>query len=91
MRCDLGIERGVGREGTGAGHAQDMLAEHVEGARPRRVAVQGFGFHGFRGDNAFEGLGSGCPAPDRLWTGIEPVIGAADTLHQARHALGAPI
>ena len=74
--------------GCGAGHADDVLRQHVEPARPRRSPSSSraaIASSAARHSSTSKRLAGDEQGAARL---VEPVIGAADALHQARHALG---
>ena len=75
-------------KGPDAGHAHDVLGQHVEPAGARPVAVELARVERVERSAAFqhlEAVGRHQQRPARL---VEPVVGAADALRQARHALG---
>ncbi len=84
---DLAVQ-GVRVERAGTGGAQNVLAEHVQPARAQVRAVQGVRAHGVQGGPALQhlepvgGNEKGAAGP------VQAVVGAADALEQACHALG---
>jgi hypothetical protein len=84
---DLGIER-IRVERCGARHAQHMLRQHVEPTVMARLAVKFARHHRVAGGLAFQHLEAvGGTSSARDWL-VEPVIGAADALHEPGGALG---
>ena len=79
---------GLAVDRLGAGAAHDVLGQHVEAGRPRRIAVELARLDGLERGLAFQHL----EAVGRHEHGaaglVQPVVGAADPLHQAAHALG---
>ena len=87
MRQHLLVEL-VAVDRLGAGAADDVLGQHVEAGRPRRIAVELARLDGFEGGERFQHL-EAVGRRDHGAAGlVQPVVGAADALHQAAHALG---
>jgi hypothetical protein len=85
----LGVEI-IGGERRRTCHAEDVLGEHVEPARARRVAIEPLVRDAVGRRLAFEKFETVGRHQDRSARDVEPVIGAADALHQPRHALRRP-
>ena len=84
---DLG-EEGLAVDRLGAGGADDVLGQHVEAGRPRRIAVEFARLDGLQRGQRFQHL-EPVGRRDHGAAGlVEPVVGAADPLHQAADALG---
>ncbi len=65
-----------------------MLGQHVEAGRPRRIAVELARLDGFERGQRFQHL-EAVGRRDHGAAGlVEPMVGAADALHQAADALG---
>ena len=82
------MEEGLAIDRLGAGGADDMLRQHVEAGRPRRIAVELARLDRLQCRQRLQHLetvGRRDHGAARL---VEPVVGAADALHQAAHALG---
>ena len=83
----------LGKEGLavdrlGAGGAHDVLRQHVEAGRSWRIAVEFARLDGLQRGQRFqhlETIGRGDHGAAGL---VEPVVGAADALHQSADALG---
>ena len=69
-----------------AGAAQNMLRQHVEPALAQPVAVEFAGHHRIARRFAFQHLEAVRRHQQRLRRLVEPMIGAADALHQPRGA-----
>ena len=85
--CDLAIER-VWVERCAASGEQDMLRQHVEPTRPRRIAVQFARRDAEYGGFALQHLEAIGGHEDRPRSLVHPMVGAAYPLQQARDALG---
>ena len=88
LRAPHLVEEGVAVDRLGAGGADDVLGQHVEAGRPRRIAVELARLDGLerrQGLQHLEAVGRRDHGAARL---VEPVVGAADPLHQAAHPLG---
>ena len=79
-----GAERGAGR------HQQQVLRQHVEPARPRRLAVQLHRPHAGDRRLALQHLEAVGRHQDRVRRLVHAVVGAPHPLQQPRHALGRP-
>jgi hypothetical protein len=65
-----------------------VLGQHVEAGRPRRIAVELARLDGLERRQRFQHL-EAVGRRDHGAAGlVEPMVGAADPLHQAAHALG---
>ena len=73
-------------EGLGAGHAEHVLGEHVEGAEARVGRVLRRLVHGVERRPAFEDLEAVGRHEIGLGRLVEAVVGAADALHDAARA-----
>ena len=77
----------IGREGRRAGHAEDMLGEHVERAVDQRRRILRAEIVGLERGAAFEHLEAVGRHQDRLGGLVHAVVGAADALGEAAGAL----
>ena len=83
---DFVVER-IGREWFGAGHAEDMLREHVEAARAFGGRVLRALARRLDRGRAFEHFEAVRRHEDRARGFVEPMVGAADALHQPARSL----
>ena len=82
------VEEGLAVDRLGAGGADDVLRQHVEAGRPRRIAVELARLDRLERRQRLQHL-EAVGRRDHGAAGlVEPVVGAADALHQAAHALG---
>ena len=77
----------VGEERRAAGAAEDVLRQHVERAGAQRRRVLRVLRHRIDGGAAFQHLEAVGRHQHRLRRFVQPVVGAADALHQPRGAL----
>ncbi len=86
-RADLG-KQGLCRERFGAGHAEHMLGQHIERAGAFGRGVLRPRPHRLQRRAAFQHLEPVGGHEDGTGAFLQPVIGAADALHEAGRALG---
>ncbi len=79
-------EHRIGVERRGAGHAKQVLGEHVEPAGPRRIAVEFARRDAGDRRGAFQNLEPVGGDENGLRGFVHAVVGATDPLQQARHA-----
>ena len=80
-------EQHIGVERRGTGCAQDMLGQHIQAAGLQPVAVQLARQHRIARGIAFQNLETVGRHQQRGAGLVQPVIGAADALHQPGRAL----
>ncbi len=80
----------VGPERLRAGHAENVLGQHIERAGTRHGRVLHAGGSRHDGGPAFEHLEAVCRHQDGPGRFVEPMVGAADPLDQPARALGGP-
>src|SRR3546814_9447489 len=87
--ADLG-QHALLAEGSGAGNGHDVLGENVERAGAELLVIEHAFLDGVEGRATFEIFEAVAGDQDRFARLVEPVVGAAAALEEARAALGRP-